>query len=126
MATSEISSYFSPRKFNDDKLVERINFIEDCMDRNPLFPDSAPYLQELVAIREAFRKKLMKAHGGTKEEKLEKNNFRPEVIIVLEKLEQHLQQISKDDKELILFSGFYGPQKHLPYRHIENFKVFDV
>lgn len=124
MTTPKNSNYFSRGNFNDDRLVDRTHFIVDCMDRNPLFPDSAPVLQELIQKREAFLLKMMKAKGGTAQEKSEKNNARLEVISALEQLEHYLEKVSNGDEEIIVCSGLYGPQKQLRPRKIENIKLF--
>ena len=91
---------------NEHELITLIKRVLEKMKSNPVFPNPPAALAELEKLLPEFDEALVRAKSRDKEWVAIKNNKKALILALLEELAEYVIATCKDDRALILSSGF--------------------
>jgi hypothetical protein len=91
---------------NQHEMVTLIKRVIEKMKSNPTFPNPPAALAEMEEVLPELVDALVKAKSRDKEWVAIKNNRKAQMLLLLEEVAAYVTAISKDDRALILSSGF--------------------
>jgi hypothetical protein len=91
---------------NEHELITLIKRVLEKMKSNPVFPNPPAALGELEKLLPEFDEALVRAKSRDKEWVAIKNNKKALILALLEELAEYVIATCKDDRALILSSGF--------------------
>jgi hypothetical protein len=91
---------------NQHEMVTLIRRVIEKMKSNPTFPNPPAALAELEKLLPELEDALVKAKSRDKEWVAIKNNKKAQILALLEEVAAYVMATSKDDRALILGSGF--------------------
>jgi len=91
---------------NEHELITLIKRVLEKMKSNPVFPNPPAALAETEKLLPEFEEALVRAKSRDKEWVAIKNNKKALILALLEELAEYVIATCKDDRALILSSGF--------------------
>jgi len=110
---------------NEHEMVTLIKRVKEKMKSNPTFPNPPAALAELEKVLPELEEALVKAKSRDKEWVAIKNNKKAQLLASLEEVADYVIATSKDDRALILSSGFDANEEQTGSRKpsIESLEV---
>lgn len=93
-------------KKREDELVLTSALVVDKLENNEAFPNPPEALAKLKKILPEFKQSFVDARSRSKASVAIKNNYKAEVLELMQELADYVTDISKGDRVLILSSGF--------------------